>query len=341
MQASTQWKEVITPDEAARFESYAIELTTLQAKMAKTGKPGRALHAKGGPGLEATFTVLSDLPSETRVGLFSQPASYRAFVRFSNGSAAHQTDRKPDIRGVALKILGVTGRKIIPGMEDALTQDFLLIRSAATPVRNADEFMALIRAGTSPLTGLPAMLRQLGLRRVIQILRKGSAILKPTTSLATTRFYSALPIQFGDYAVHYALRPHALPEPGDCISAGRDYLAEELSERLRRGPVSFDFQIQFHVDDERTPIEDASVEWREQDAPFVTVGLLTLSQQDTSSARGQRLRDFIETLSFDPWHALTQFRPLGNMMRARDVAYRHSTQARQAAREPDGTELLD
>lgn len=341
-QPSTAWKEVIPPDEQSRFEGYARELTALQTQhAARHGKTSRALHAKGGPGLEATFTVLSDLPDEVGVGLFAQPASYRAFVRFSNGSGAHQSDRRPDIRGVAIKVMGVTGAKLIPGMEDALTQDFLCIRTPTTPVRDSDEFMALVRLASSPLSGLPAMFRQLGLRRVIDILKRGRQVLRPTASLATTRFYSALPVQFGPYAVHYALRPHALPDPSDCPGSSPDYLAEELSERLRRGPVSFDFQIQFYVDDELTPIEDASVEWKEEDSPFITVGLLTLSQQDTASARGQRLREFIEQLSFDPWHALREFRPLGNMMRARNVAYRYSTQARQAAPEPDGNELLD
>jgi hypothetical protein len=47
----------------------------------------------------------------------------------------------------------------------------------------------------------------------------------------------------------------------------------------------------------------------------------------------------IESFSFDPWHALEEFRPLGNMMRARNAAYRLSTIERKAAPEPDGSEL--
>ncbi len=341
MQPSTQWQETVAPDENVRFEAYAEELHQLQLKNAGKGKPSRALHAKGMPGLEATFTVHADLPDAVRIGLFANPGSYRAFVRFSNGSGAHQHDRKPDIRGIAVKILGVTGRKIIPGMEDALTQDFLMIRSAATPVRNAEEFMALVRVASSPLSGLPGLLRQVGLRRLLDLLRRAAKTLKPVASLATTRFYSALPIQFGPYAVHYALRPNSLPEPGDCPGGNPDYLARDLAERLRRTPVSFDFQVQFYVDPVKTPIEDASVEWREEDAPFITLGHLTFAQQDMERPAAQRLSAFIETLSFDPWHALTEFRPLGNMMRARNVAYRVSTQARAAAAEPNGDEFFD
>ncbi len=338
---STQWQETIAPDEEARFAAYAEELHQLQLQNSRQGKPSRALHAKGQPGLEAIFTVHADLPDAVRIGLFARPGSYRAFVRFSNGSGAHQHDRKPDIRGVAVKILGVTGRKLIPGMEDALTQDFLMIRSPATPVRNAEEFLTLIRAASSPLRGLPRLLRQLGLRGTLSLLGRAARTLAPIDSLATTRFYSALPIQFGPYAVHYALRPHALPDPSDCPGHSPEYLAEELATRLRKAPVSFDFQVQFYVDADKTPIEDASVEWREEVAPFITLGHLSFAQQDLTRPAAQRLSAFIETLSFDPWHALTEFRPLGNMMRARRVAYRVSTQARNAAGEPNGDEFFD
>ena len=77
---------------------------------------------------------------------------------------------------------------------------------------------------------------------------------------------------------------------------------------------------------------DASVDW---DAPWLTVGRLTLPVQDVSSDSGRRVTELIEKMSFDPWHALVELRPLGNMMRARNPAYRLSTQERKAAPEPD------
>ena len=41
-----------------------------------------------------------------------------------------------------------------------------------------------------------------------------------------------------------------------------------------------------------------------------------------------------------PWHALVEHRPIGNMMRARKVAYFKSTQERSAAPEPEGAEPI-
>ncbi len=347
MRPATDWKETILAGEDPRLLRHAEALRDIQRRSArKTGKVQRALHAKGNAGVEAELRVLPDLAEYARVGLFAAPATYRAYVRFSNGSGLLQHDKKGDVRGVAVKVLGVPGKKIIPGLEDATTQDFLLIKTPTTPFRNADEFVALVRAAERPALALPRLFAALGVRRTFELGKKLAKNLgAPVPSLATLPYYSALPVKYGPYAVHYALAPQAKAgpqlSPYGSGERGPHHLGEELAERLRRGPVTYDFRVQFYVDARRTPIEDASVEWREEDAPFLTVARLTLLQQDVESPRGRRIAARCEGLSFDPWHTTEDFRPLGNMMRARSHAYRLSTQERAALPEPDGTELLD
>jgi hypothetical protein len=176
---------------------------------------------------------------------------------------------------------------------------------------------------------------KLGFGRLFEILRRSlRGLSAPTVSLATTRYFSATPIRFGAHAVHYALRPHATADAGAKSGASADYLADEMAARLREGPVVYDFQVQFFVDETKTPIEDASIEWKETDAPFVTVARLTLPKQDVTSEHGRKLAETIEGFSFDPWHAVEELRPLGNIMRARNVAYRVSTGERKASGEP-------
>jgi hypothetical protein len=335
MTPSTDWQEKIEPDENARFERYAEELHVLQRRRAQGGPAMRALHAKAQHGLEASFTVLPDLPQHARVALFGEPATYPAYVRFSSGSGSVQSDKVPDVRGIAIKVIGVGGKKIIPGMEDASTQDFLLIRTPSIPFRNADEFVNVVLATLSPASGVFRVAAKYGVGRTFTMLRTAmSGLRKPMSSLATTRYYSAAPIRFGSYAVHYSLVPHAKPEPKSSSPRSPDYLREELSTRLRQGPVFYDFQVQFFVDEAKTPIEDQSVEWKETDAPFVTLARLSLAKQDPDSPRGGRVAEYVEKLSFDPWHAVEELRPLGNMMRARNVAYRLSTQERGVSPEP-------
>jgi catalase len=325
MTPATNWREIVSEGEAERFERYATELRDMQR--ARAG--GRALHAKGF-GVRAEVAVLPDLPEHARLGPFAAPRTFEAFARFSNGSGGRQADRKPDIRGLAVKLLGVTGKKLIPGLEDATTQDFLAIHTPSTPVRNADEFMALVRAAQKPALLLPRLIGALGFFRALQIVRGAVKQLSaPLDSLATTSFYSAVPIRWAAHAAKFAFvarAPRGGGKPGD--------FAAELAERLRSGPAEWDFRVQFFRDEATTPIEDSSIEWKESDAPWLTVARLTVPQQDCDSSEGKALAERIEAMSFDPWHALVELRPLGNMMRARNPAYRESTAERAATAEP-------
>src|SRR5262249_55684480 len=157
---------------------------------------------------------------------------------------------------------------------------------------------------------LPRMIARLGLRRTASLMSKlAKGLREPMHELATTQYYGGAAIRCGDYAVRFTLQPRA--EAGkEESSVSKDGLANTPTRRLAEGPVAYDLRFQFYVDAEKTPIEDTSVEWREADAPFVSVGRLTLLKQDVASAGRKLLAEYIETLSFDPWHALEEHRPL-------------------------------
>src|SRR5262249_24445391 len=59
--------------------------------------------------------------------------------------------------------------------------------------------------------------------------------------------------------------------------------------------------------------------WSTQSTPEV-VGRLTIPKQDMRSPRGQKLNEYVEALSFDPWHALVEHRQLGDMASSVDRA---------------------
>jgi hypothetical protein len=307
--------EIISPDEEARFERYAAELRAMQKV------PRRALHAKQHLGAEGRLEVAA-LPAQLRVAVFAEPKTWPVYLRFSNGSGRMQHDGIPDVRGIAVKLRGVPGRKIIKGLVDKKTQDFLFIHTPATPFRTPDEFVALVRiAAKGKALLVPRIFAALGPRRALQVLRELVKLPK-VTSMATIPFYTATPIRFGQTAAKLAIFPDA-PARKPALS-----LRDDLVDRLGNGPLSWTLRAQLFADDASTPIEDASVEWK---TPFVDLARLILPQQKISPA----IEDLVEKLSFDPWHALEELRPLGAMMRARAPAYRESVIARGAAPEPE------
>jgi hypothetical protein len=341
---STEWTEDVASDEAAHFGRLAERLREVQRRTNRSSGVGRALHRKGHVGVEASFEVLGDLPAAARQGLFAKPGRYRAYVRCSNGATAHQVDRKGDVRGIAIKVLGVAGTKLIPGLEAATTQDFLLIQSATAPFRGPDEFVAFVTAAARPATALPRLLFGVGPRRLFAVashLRRGLSV--PVPSMATLEVHSALPMRWGDHAGKVRLTPVG-PAAAAASAAGKpgpDYLAAELAERLAAGALRWDFAVQLYRDPRATPIEDSTVPWTDDVAPPIVVARLVVERQDLTSARARAISMFVENLSFDPWHALVEHRPLGAMMRARNHAYRLSTAERGAAPEPDGSETFD
>lgn len=322
---STDWKERLAPGEAALFERLAHDLAAVQQGLAEKRGIQRALHAKPNFVARAAFEVKGGLPESHRVGLFAEPKVYEAVARFSNGGPAAQADRKPDVRGLGVKVLGVGGTKLIPGMESAPTQDFLAILSAATPFDSPEEFVWFVVNARTPATLLPRAFFKLGVGRTLKLLsqlQKGLGA--PLTALHTNRYFSALPIRFGAHAAKFAFTPQG----AQATLTKADDLGAELATHLATHAATWDFQVQLFTDEATTPIEDPTVEWT---SPWTTLATLTLPQQQPSA-------EFIawaDALSFDPWHAQEALRPLGAMMRARNAAYRVSTQRRHAAPEPD------
>jgi hypothetical protein len=329
MDASRDWKETVEPDEDTRLPKLAEQLVASQKY---DGSKPRALHAKAHAGLRARLTVPGDLPEPARQGLFARPGEYKAYVRLSNGGGAVQADKAPDLRGFAIKVLGVEGEKVLG---QASTQDFLLIDAETIPFRSPDEFVTFVTSMAAPRGGLGKVIGSLGLIRTLGLLVGLAKMAKGRPRSVLDRpFYTVAPVAFGPYAARLALFPTHPTGPEGAATSDRDYLRERVFARVAQGPLEFEMKAQFFTG-EQTPIELTTVAWP---TPWVPVARLTLEHQDPASGRGRALQQFVERASFDPWHALVAHRPLGAAMRARKHAYYASTKARGAAAEPDGTE---
>src|SRR5215208_2746098 len=109
---NTAWSEVTAPGEQKLFEDFASSVIAAQQKEVAEQADGtlmRGFHAKLHAGLVAEFQVLDNLPAYARFGVFSKPRVFPAVVRFSNGEPSLQPDKRPQRRGIAIKLMGVPG----------------------------------------------------------------------------------------------------------------------------------------------------------------------------------------------------------------------------------------
>ena len=325
---STEWRETIGADEDARFQRYGEQLVALQKAGHEKHGRGRALHRKQHLGLRAKLEVLDNLPAHARHGLFAKPATYDAQIRLSNGSGERGVpDRKPEVRGFAIRVQGISGAGALGSPTNA--QCFVLINQQTFAFPTVDEFMGVVvAAARGPVSILRQLMKRHGFFGGFKHARRlAQGLGKPFAGFARETFHSAAPIACGPYAVKVRLVPTsngevALPKPADW--------AGDVSARVAKGELRWDLQLQFFVDEATTPVENPTVLWPESEAPFVTVARLVAPQQDPRSADGKKLEDEIESGKFDPWAALAEHRPLGEIMRARKTAYFVSQQERGA-----------
>ena len=321
---ATDWAESVAPDEEERHRRFAEEIVALQRRVSRReGNPGRAFHRKQIAGLSATLTVTAGEP-ELRQGVFAEPGDRPAVVRMSNGAVRRQADVIPDIRGLAISVRGVSGPGALGGEMDR--QDFLLINRPAFGFHDSRGFAALLGPSSKGQVALARMFIDTygPLKGPIEMARLMGDMMRPFLGFATTTFYSAAPIAFGPYAAMIRARPRgARINP----KAPQDW-ARDIADRLRRGPLRYEVQAQFFLDERTTPIEDLRSTWPRSKSPFHTVGLLEIEQQDMDSAAGRALAEQIDADRFDPWAALAEHRPLGEVMRARKMAYRPSAENR-------------
>ncbi len=315
-QPSTEWREAIAPDEAERHARLAEDVRRWHGvKNARWGK-GRFLHRKLLLGVKGVLNVHADLPEAARHGVFARPGPYDAVVRLSNGAVDLQANTKPDIRGFAIRIPGVTGAAALGG--EAEHQDFLLINHDVFDAKDSAEFMeiaaAVARGGE--LGVLTFLLRRYGLRDGLSRLRRTIGTLaKPFRGYNAERFSTAVPHANGPYAVKLIMTPKA-----PVVRTHRDN-AKDMASQLASGPIEFDLALQFFVNEADTPIEAPRVAWSMVASPPISVATLTLTSiLDAADVEG---------LMFDPWGGLEAHRPLGEVMRARRGAYRVSQEARR------------
>ena len=296
----------------------------------------RGFHAKG-TGVRAKFHINSNIPKHLQVGLFQPNTEYNALVRFSNARGEVLGDLAKDQRGAAVRVKTIQGKSLAPNDYSDI-QDFLMTN---TPISFARSPIQFIEVGEILLDGvarvIPSLMKKYGFKEARRIL---GVFLSPLISfqpLQMNQYWSRTSFQFGKHAIRFIIRPvdgsKTLSSSKQLLGVLRSvfqgvpqkdvYFREKLMEALKEGDLRFDFCVQLFVDEKKTPIEDAYIEWKESDSPPVPIAALTIPKQEYD----EQLQKDMENLAFNPWHT-QEYTPLGLINLARKKVYDASARNR-------------
>jgi len=336
-------EERIAPDEE---ESLQAIIDTFKKQMSGLWKPGgfeRGGNTKTHSIVRAEFIIHDSLPPQFRHGIFAEPKTYRAWVRFA-GPGPFVTPDIDDVgfMSISIKLMGVPGPKLMD--EEKSTQDLFGVSTATfvTPDTRANARLQLWSLRNASIFYFVNFHQP----HLLDFIMQGLYI-KTQSSPFEAPYFSCVPYLLGErQAMQYSVWPKSnkkTPIPRLPLRPPDDYLRRAMVRALDVGDIELDFRVQLQTDPFLMPIENNAVLWPERLSPRVSVATLRIPQQKFDSpaqiAFGRRL-------SFNPWHCIAEHRPLGNQSRARRQIYHELSKFRHQMSgephyEPNGDETFD
>jgi hypothetical protein len=333
--------EQIPEDEADTTAELAQAMRSITEKTyADSGHAWRSVHAKSHGLLVGELQIVAGLPAELAQGMFARPATLPVVMRLSTNPGDVLDDKVSTPRGLAIKVIGVEGERLA-GSEGDSTQDFVMINApaftAATPknflanlkllAKTTDKAPGAKKALSAVLRGTEAVLEKLGGESATIISLGGH----PETHILGETFYTAVPLLYGHYFGKASVAPvspelTALTDAPVNLKGKPDGLREAVSDFFAANGGEWELRVQLATDIDKMPIEDASVQWSEEESPYVTVAHIRVAPQSAWSA--ERVTKIDDGMAFSPWHGIAAHRPLGGVMRARKRSYEMSSRYR-------------
>ncbi len=312
--------EKLYPNEEALSGQIAATIEQSIRKQYQAGKARRDAHPKAHGCVKAEVRVNETLPENLAKGIFIPGKTYQAWIRFSNASQdASRADSKGDGRGMAIKVMGVPGEKLLENERNATTQDFIMVNHPVFFANDPQGYLSLFEKLNSD-----SFFSKLTIPFALGV--KGSVIAWQTSRSKIsnplhTRYWSMVPYQLGigndKQVIKFSAR-NCSPVAEEILeNPNNDYLRDALRNTLEKNDACMELLVQPRTTDSMD-VEDSMTEWKEAQAPFYKVATILIPRQNFDTAEQNQ---FCENLSFSPWHALPEHRPLGVVNRLRKVIY--------------------
>ena len=313
----------------------------------------RDAHAKSHGVLVGHVDVYDNLPSHLAQGVFAKPSRYPVVIRLSTAFGDIHSDKVPVARGMAIKMLGVEGHQVLPGRQQATTQDLLLANHPVIAFGHAAAYLKtqklLEKHMDDPDTTkriMAALAR--GGSNALHALGIASPVIDtvgmPNNHILGETFFSMAAVRFGDYVAKLCAAPlsdNVRALTGQLIDSdsGDSALRDLVVDFFKDQGAEYELRAQLCTGVDKMPIEDASVDWPQELSPYQPVARLTIPPQHAYSHARRVFAD--DVLSFNPWHCIDAHRPLGSIMRARIKAYEASSAFRHERNDRPRIEIDD
>ncbi|GAA5585018.1 hypothetical protein Acal01_00149 [Acinetobacter calcoaceticus] len=319
--------EKLQPNEDVLAQNIAKVIEKSIREQYTAGNALRDAHPKAHGCVRAEFHVSKNIPAQFAKGVFIPDQSYQAWIRFSNASNdASSADIDKDARGIAIKLLGVSGEKILESEKQATTQDFIMINHPVFFANDAKRYLSFINDVNSH-----NMIRKLHIPFALGFKGTMNALGARNSQIANplyARYWSMVPYQLGlgndRQAVKYSVRACSVTANNLPKNPSHDFLREALKNTLQQTDACMEFLIQPRTSSQML-VEDSMTEWDEKAAPFYQVATIHIPKQNFDTPEQNK---FCENLSFTPWHALPAHKPLGAVNRMRKVIYENISRVR-------------
>jgi len=331
------------PGEEAFVDSIINSFQEQSKLLWKPGRYERGGNTKTHGIVRAEFIVHDNLPSELRHGIFAEPKTYRAWVRFS-GPGPYITSDIDDVgfMSISIKLMGVPGSKLME--DEKFTQDMF---GVSTPTFVTPDVIANAQLQVESVKNA-SIFYFLNLHRhhVLDLIMQ-SLWIKTQSSPFEAPYFSCVPYLLGEgQAMQYSVWPKTKRRthiPSLPFRPPDDYLRDAMIASLMQEDVELDIRLQLQTDPHLMPIENSAVYWPEKLSPRVSAATLRIPKQTFASPAQL---DFARQLTYNPWHCIAEHRPLGNQSRARRRMYQTLANLRQTMNatphyEPTGDEVFE
>jgi hypothetical protein len=331
------------PDEDAHLASI---ISSFERQMRGLWRPGgfeRGGNTKTHGIVRGEFVVHQDLPPQLRHGIYAEPRTYRAWVRFS-GPGPYITPDIEDVgfMSISIKLMGVPGPKLME--EEKFTQDMFGVSTPTfvTPDTRANAQLQIESVKNAQFYYFVNFRRS----HILDLIMQGLWT-KTQSSPFEAPYFSCVPYLLGEgQAMQYSIWPkrkRRTPIPRLPLRPPDDYLRSAMVATLAREDVEFDIRLQLQTDPHLMPLENNAVLWPEKLSPRVSAATLRIPRQKFDSPAQM---EFAKRLSYNPWHCIPEHRPLGNQSRARRRMYYELSRLRHTMNavphyEPTGDEVFE